>query len=95
MVKLQLAIVYNYTARCRKDPLANDTEKLLHDLTRALEPGAHIVDALPSWFCEPFYLAYGGVPRLTPSSEVSAGLVPGWRLQKSRERLARVDRRYV
>lgn len=86
-------MVYDYTVQSREDPMVNDTEKLLRFLTGAFEPGAYFVDALP--FCKLFHLPYGGVRMLTPSSEVSAGLVPGRRLQKSRERVAHVDRRYV
>jgi hypothetical protein len=49
---LQLAVIYDYTAQGRADPLVDDTERVLRYFTMILEPGAYLVDTLS--FCEPF-----------------------------------------
>ncbi|KAF9790925.1 cytochrome P450 [Thelephora terrestris] len=53
---LQLAVIYDYTAQGRADPLVDDTERVLRYFTMILEPGAYLVDTLsflkylPNWF---------------------------------------------
>jgi len=53
LADLQLAVVYDFTAQGKKDPLINDTEKAIDYFTAVLEPGAYLVDALP--FCGLFH----------------------------------------
>lgn len=53
LADLQLAVIYDFAAQGKEDPLIGDTEKAIDYFTAVLEPGAYLVDALP--FCELFH----------------------------------------
>ena len=92
MANLQLAVIYDYTVQWKEDPLVKDTETMLRYFAMILEPGAFLVDTLP--FRESFCTMVQ-FRMLTLHSETSAGVVPGCRLQKNREGMARTERQYV
>lgn len=93
LADLQLAVVYDFAAQGKKDPLIDDTEKAIDYFTAVLEPGAYLVDALPFLKYLPSWMPGAGFKRIAKERRALIGNTCDALFKRARQTKTSVGRR--